>query len=203
MTSEARNDNTALQTLTYADKSVRDAIAKYGSQSQEVVSVLAQYAALLREFGYEEQAQRVNERVRLMREALGKRASEEFPMVQPEESRLHASAPSPSPAEETHLFNSRGEHVAVAWNDNLYTPSGKHIGRWAADLEVYLDRSGNYLGIVAEENRLVCDHNWQYRNINFGDRGNEGNRPGWTKQRDIEPIALPKWLSDVSLPTGK
>jgi hypothetical protein len=185
MVSDARNDNVALQTLANADKSVRAAISQYGSQSEEVVAALSEYGALLRDFGYEEQAQRIAERVRKMREVLG--ANTKSPK--------EAGAPRP----EVNLFNSRGEHIAVAWNENLYLPNGKHIGRWAADLAVYLDRKGNYLGIVVEENRLVADKNWQFRNMNFGDRGNEGDRPGWTKKRDIDAVAMPKWLEDVSL----
>jgi hypothetical protein len=183
LVSEARNDGVALQTLAAADKAVRDAIAKHGSQSEQVVETLQQYATLLHEFGYAEQATRVRDRVRLMTEALQRRASS---------ARVEQEAT-------TDLFNSRGEHIAVFANENLYAPSGKHLGRWSDDLQVFLSRKGNYLGAVGYENRLVRDKNWQFRNVNFGDRGNEGDRAGWTHRPDIEPVVMDAWLEDVHL----
>lgn len=190
--SEARNDGIAIQTLAAADKAVRDAIAKHGPQSPNVVEMLAQYGSLLHEFGYEEQASRVRERVAKMREALERRMSREVPAVTAE--------PEPERAPETEsavdLFNSRGEHIAVFVSGNLYTPSGTHIGRWSDDMEVFLSRKGNYLGVIGYENRLVRDKNWQFRNVNFGDRGNEGSRTGFMHKRDIDSIVLDPWLED-------
>lgn len=96
------------------------------------------------------------------------------------------------------LYSSGGDHVAVAWRGYLYDPEGKNLGRYQDDFECFVDRGGHYLGQIHDGNRLVKDHNFRYAHFNFGDKGNEGDKPGWGRTPDIERTSLPTFLDDVS-----
>lgn len=117
-----------------------------------------------------------------------------------------AAEPAPVPAaaaaasdsdEPLFLFNSHGEHVAVAYNKALFSPQGENIGRLLEDYDVYLDRNGWYLGQVLEGNRLGRDVAWIHRHLNFGDRGNEGDRAGWGRIADVERTYFDRGFEDV------
>ncbi|MBX9688499.1 MAG: hypothetical protein K2X27_17450 [Candidatus Obscuribacterales bacterium] len=97
------------------------------------------------------------------------------------------------------LYNSKGEHVAVAYKAGLYSPQGENIGRLLEDFDVYLDRSGWYLGQIVDGNRLARDLTWKHRDLNFGDRGNEGNCSGWGRSPDIERTFFDRGFEDVNL----
>lgn len=97
------------------------------------------------------------------------------------------------------LFNSNGEHIAVAMNKALYNPQGQNIGRLLEDYDVYLDRNGWYLGQIVEENRLARDVAWIHRHLNFGDRGNEGDCASWGRIADIGRTYFDRGFEDVKL----
>lgn len=114
-----------------------------------------------------------------------------------------SSAPSDSGTDgPLHLYNSGGEHIATAYGGYIYTPEGKNIGRYQSDFECFVDRAGHYIGQIHEGNRLVRDVNFRYASFNFGDRGNEGDRPGWGRTADIERTMLPLFLDNVRLNDG-
>jgi hypothetical protein len=122
-------------------------------------------------------------------------------------SEREAAAPAPSPSsngapdptsdQAITLYNSGGEHIAVAVNGYIFSPEGKNLGRYQADFEVFVDRTGRYMGQIYEENRLVRDANFRYASFNFGDKGNEGDRAGWGRTADIFRTLLPPYLDDV------
>jgi len=97
-----------------------------------------------------------------------------------------------------HLYNCNGEHIATAFHNYIFTPEGKNLGRYQADFECFVDRTGKYMGQIYEGNRLVRDPNFKYASFNFGDKGNEGDRAGWGKTPDIERTMLPIHLDHVS-----
>lgn len=101
---------------------------------------------------------------------------------------------------EIYLFDSDGKHVAVAYKGALFLPDGRNIARWDDGLEAFLDRKGWYLGQIVQGNRLARDVTWQFRHMNFGDRGNEGNRSGWMRQSDEIRILLESGFEDVEIP---
>ncbi len=97
------------------------------------------------------------------------------------------------------LFNSHGEHIAVACDKALFSPQGENIGRLLEDYDVYLDRNGWYLGQIVDGNRLARDEAWIHRHLNFGDRGNEGDRAGWGRIADVERTYFDRGFEDVKL----
>ena len=103
-------------------------------------------------------------------------------------------------ANEIHLFDSDGKHIAVAYKGALFLPDGKNIARWDDGLEAFLNRQGWYFGQIVQGNRLAKDDSWQFRHMNFGDRGNEGNSSGFLRQSDESRVLLDKGWSDVELP---
>lgn len=103
-------------------------------------------------------------------------------------------------SDELHLFDSDGKHVAVVSSGGLFTADGKNLGRWDESLEAFIDRKGWYLGQIVDGNRLARDTNWQFKHMNFGDKGNEGNRSGFSRQSDIERTTFDKYFEDVELP---
>lgn len=102
--------------------------------------------------------------------------------------------------DEIYLYDSDGKHVAVAYKGALYLPDGKNIARWDDGLEAFLDRKGWYLGQIVQGNRLARDVTWQFKHMNFGDRGNEGNRSGWQRQSDEIRTLLDSGWEDIEIP---
>lgn len=97
------------------------------------------------------------------------------------------------------LYNSKGEHIAVAYKNGLYTPSGVNLGRLLEDFDVYIDRDGWYLGQIIEGDRLGRDPTWQHRDLNFGNKGNEGDSAGWGRQADTNAYFFDRPFVDVKL----
>lgn len=108
-----------------------------------------------------------------------------------------AAGVSKSSQEAVFLYNSKGEHVAVAFKLGLYSPEGENLGRLLEDYEVFLDRRGWYLGQIVDGNRLARDLTWVHRHLNFGDRGNEGNCAGWGRTADLERTYFERGFEDV------
>ncbi len=54
----------------------------------------------------------------------------------------------------TRLYNSSGYHIANLVNGRLHAPTGENIGR-QVDSGDLVDISGNYLGEIVDENRLM------------------------------------------------
>ena len=73
------------------------------------------------------------------------------------------------------LFGISGKHVASWVDEQLYAPSGKNIGHYLSDLEIFIDMNGNYLGEIIFDDRLVHDMNSPYKSQNFGILGDFGN----------------------------
>lgn len=73
------------------------------------------------------------------------------------------------------LFNSSGKHIANLINGQLYGPTGKNIGHFLSNEEIFIDMSGRYLGEIVHKNRLMYNLNSSYKSMNFGRYGNYGN----------------------------
>jgi hypothetical protein len=101
---------------------------------------------------------------------------------------------------EKHLFNSKGEHIAVAFDGDLYSPNGQHLARWEADLNAYVDDRGWYFGEIVDGDRIARDPNWHYRHMNFGTKATAGNRSGWQRQSDTSRADLPFGYADIVFP---
>ena len=116
-----------------------------------------------------------------------------------------ATTPAESQAEElptldteTPLFDSHGSHIVTEVNGHLYTPEGKYVGYWSADMEAYISKEGRYLGELVEENRLGADPSWRFKHLSFN-RGYEGDRSGWSRAADVYKVNLPYGYKDVEL----
>ena len=97
------------------------------------------------------------------------------------------------------LYDSRGQHVAVAVEGGLFSPEGKVIGRYLAEFDVFLDCRGWYLGQIIDSNRLTRDPSWQFRELNFGDKNYFGKHSGWGRRGDIERTYFDMGFKDVDL----
>ncbi len=67
-----------------------------------------------------------------------------------------------------YLFNSRGRYIALWVGNQLYTPSGKHIGHYLRSKAIFVDHSGHYLGEVVRGNRLMLKRSSPFRGVDFG-----------------------------------
>lgn len=229
MSGEAQGEGAGNESLAAAEAAVRDAVAKHGTTHAVVLEKLEQFVALLYKAGDNAKAAKLEERAKVLRQILSAAPEAVAAHAAPQAVAVHAASeavaahvapqaaavaaaappaaamPAAMPAAESHgeseinLFNSAGEHVATVCGKAIYTPEGQNIGRWNEELGVYLDRNGSYLGEIVEENRLARDPNWHYRHMNFGDRGNEGDRSGWGRRPDIGPAVLPRGWDDVKL----
>lgn len=56
------------------------------------------------------------------------------------------------------LFNSKSQNIANLVNDQLHTPSGKHIGNHLKN-DTVVDFSGAYIGEIVQNNRLMYKEN--------------------------------------------
>jgi hypothetical protein len=101
---------------------------------------------------------------------------------------------------EKHLYNSKGEHIAVAFDGDLYSPSGKHLARWEEDLSAYIDDRGWYFGEIVDGNRIASNSTWHYKHMNFGTKATAGHRSGWQRQSDTSRTMLPSGFSDIVFP---
>ncbi|HEY9871692.1 MAG TPA: hypothetical protein V6D08_21220 [Candidatus Obscuribacterales bacterium] len=206
MPEESNNQTSVTAAVESAALALKQAYAKHGPQHLEVLNKIELYIAALRQAGRIADADRYEEGARALRETLGAAgsvASQQSARANDERLR---TAPSVSAAEgsrkespERHLYNSKGRHIATEHHGLIYTPEGRFAGRWSEELGVFLDKHGWYLGDIIEDNRLARYALWEYRQVNFGTRGSESDRPGWDRQRDVRPIVLPKDYEDVEV----
>ena len=76
------------------------------------------------------------------------------------------------------LFDSGGRHVANLVNDQLHSPSGENVGHFLQAQKIFIDMSGNYLGEIIFDNRLMYNRSSAHCAANYGNRGyypNAGN----------------------------
>jgi hypothetical protein len=73
------------------------------------------------------------------------------------------------------LFNSRGKHIANFVNGHLHAPSGRNIGHFLENVNIFIDMHGKYLGEIVHKNRLLYNRSSPHRTINYGNFGNYGN----------------------------
>lgn len=74
-----------------------------------------------------------------------------------------------------YIFNSKGKHIANFVNGQLHAPSGKNIGHYLQDKNIFIDMHGKYLGEIIMNERLMYKINSPYILIDFGNYGNAGN----------------------------
>lgn len=195
MSNDTQSQVVSAETLKSAEQNLRDTVARLGNQHPEVLKVLEHYIALLRQAGNDDLATKLEPKAKAIRDILSKESS-----VKPSDKSQESTAeeePSAVSDEAIFLYNSKGEHVAVAYRAGLYSPQGENIGRLLDDYDVFLDRRGWYLGQIVDNNRLARDITWIHRHLNFGDRGNEGNRAGWGRGPDIERTYFDRGFEDV------
>ncbi len=201
MTNEV-DSSVAEKALKSSEAAVREAVAEFGAQHPEVLKRLERYVTLLRRAGKTAHADKLDEKAKTLRQLLGPLA-DAAGASPPAKPVVADSAPVKSPAkpagpEERPIFNSRGENIAMEFNGHLYTPDGKYLGYWSADMEAYISKDGRYLGQIAERDRMVRDPSWRFRHLTFG-RGYEGDRSGWHRVADVERVILPFGMEDVDL----
>lgn len=255
------------EVLKLSETQLRDAVARLGNYHPEVLAMLNQYIAILRQCGQAEKADKLAIKAQELKGIIESRAqqaasgaaagtpttsapsaaapqqatppnngggsasaapalTEEEEALKKAEERAKARAAAAAAMEEKarqaraereaqekeeaknappdiwgdneiDLYDSDGKHIAVAYKGALYLPDGKNLARWDDGLEAFLDRKGWYLGQIVQGNRLARDLTWQFRHMNFGDRGNEGNRSGFTNQPDESRVLLDSGWEDV------
>lgn len=263
------------EVLKLSETQLRDAVARLGNHHPEVLAMLNQYIAILRQCGQAEKADKLAVKAQELKGIIESRAQQATSGAAPAAAPSAASAPiaatptpAPAPAQtgapsngggaaatspalseeeealkkaeerakaraaaaaameekaraaraereaqeseeaknappdiwgdnEIDLYDSDGKHIAVAYKGALYLPDGKNLARWDDGLEAFLDRKGWYLGQIVQGNRLARDLTWQFRHMNFGDRGNEGNRSGFSNRADESRTLLESGWEDV------
>lgn len=66
------------------------------------------------------------------------------------------------------LFDSRGRHIAVVMERQLFNRSGRNIGQYLPQYGIFVDRDGRYLGDVVRSDRLLYNLLSPYCTTNFG-----------------------------------
>lgn len=77
--------------------------------------------------------------------------------------------------QETYLFDSSGRHIANFIDHQLYAPTGKNVGHYLQDQQIFIDMGGRYLGEIVSDNRLLQMVNSPHRSTNFGRYGSYGS----------------------------
>jgi hypothetical protein len=73
------------------------------------------------------------------------------------------------------LFDSSGRHIANSVNGQLHLPSGRNIGHFLREQKIFIDREGNYLGEVVQQDFLMRNPDSPHLDRNFGVQGDYGN----------------------------
>ena len=217
MADEKNNQGAGDEAMQRAAAAVKQAVSLHGATHREVLKKLEEYVALLHQSGKSEEAGQLEKKAAMIRQALKSQEaggtapapagppaqSDRAPAGEPSAVATSVAQPAQGTiaAEQTSLslYNSRGEHIAVAFEGHIYTPHGKHLGRWLDQLNAFVDREGWYFGEIVEENRLARDPNWLYRQMSFGNKGNEGDRAGWPGEPDTHPVVLERGYEDVKI----
>lgn len=200
------NQGIAENALKSSEAAVREAVAEFGAQHPEVLKRLERYVTLLRRAGKTAHADKLEEKAKTLRQLLGAQADAAYEAppkaATPQPPTAAAAEATVVPAQsgdvERPLFNSRGENVAVELKGHLYTPDGKYMGSWNADMEAYIGKDGRYLGHIVENDRLAKETAWRFRHLSFG-RGYEGDRTGWRRAADVQRVLLPHGFEDVDV----
>lgn len=251
----APEDNTAVSAdaLKAAELALRQAVEAHGTMHPVVLEKLESYVALARQAGQHAQADKLEEKARILRTQLSTAAAGSNPALAAAPASAPSAAasapagstaaPTPAPAASTtaappavaaaaepaasspqtpaddlapagqsaspiseaptaeqHLYNSKGEHIAVAFEGNIYAPSGKFLARWDESLQAFIDERGWYFGHILDGNRVGKDPLWQFRHMNFGVQATAGSRIGWSKQPDTDRRMLPDGYIDIEFP---
>ncbi len=222
MSPDSKSSHSNADILRVAELNLRETVLEHGLQHPVALTKLEQYAALLRHFGKIDQAVDLENQIKgIKARTATPETSQQQGEVTPPPAPIEASKGSLKPtagpvsADEAvkpaltvksqqveldkSLYNARGHHIATAADGCLYTPTGKYIGHWNDGLDVYIDRNGNYLGLVLDENRLVRESNWRYDRMNFGHPPLDIDRPGWRRQPDMGPFPLPRGYEEVRM----
>jgi hypothetical protein len=227
MAGETENRSTVNGTIQAAEAAVREAVATHGKVHPVVLEQLERYIVCLRQAGKDAEVQKMEQHARALKQQLeavqpapaataggahpAASAAAATPGAAPAATPVEPAGATPGATPEAtpgitpgtpalDLYNSKGNHVAVAWDGFIFMPDGRNIGRWVPDLEAFLDRSGAYLGEIVEGNRLACHHDWPYKHMNFGDTGNTGDCAGWMHQPDTRSQLLPRNYDDFEFP---
>jgi hypothetical protein len=98
-----------------------------------------------------------------------------------------------------HLFNSKGQYIAIEQEGRLYTRGGKNIGHFVPEYGIYIDMRGRYLGEVMYENRLLYNRYSPFRSTAFGVWGDAGAIDTFGDPGKPGSIGIPHGYEDVEL----
>lgn len=96
------------------------------------------------------------------------------------------------------LVNSKGKHIANFVNGQLYSTTGKNIGHYLENQNIFIDMNGRYLGEIVCENRLMKCKNSLYKSVNFGNYGNYGNAGNYGNPGNYGHIGYITGFEDIS-----
>jgi len=99
-----------------------------------------------------------------------------------------------------YLFNSRGQHIANFVNGQLHAPLGQNIGHFLEDQKIFIDMSGNYLGEIVQNNRLMYNSISPHRNVCYGSYGSYKNLGSYIDPGSNENIGTVSGYEDIATP---
>lgn len=97
-----------------------------------------------------------------------------------------------------YLFSNTGEHIANLVNDQLHAPGGENIGHFLPNYGIFISMSGQYLGEIVYDNRLMFNRSSGYRSTNFGAYGNYGNAGNYGNPGNPGNIGLTGGYEDIA-----
>jgi len=97
------------------------------------------------------------------------------------------------------LFDSGGRHVANLVNDQLHSPSGENVGHFLEAQKIFIDMSGDYLGEIIFENRLMFNRSSSHCTVNYGKRGNYPNAGNFGRADNCGTIGKIGGYEDIPL----
>jgi hypothetical protein len=92
-----------------------------------------------------------------------------------------------------HLYNSKGQHIAIEQDGRLYSRSGRNIGHFVPEYGIFIDMRGRYVGETMYDNRLLYNRYSPFRTTAFGTWGASGA---------IDPVGQPGKQGAIGIPHG-
>lgn len=97
------------------------------------------------------------------------------------------------------LFDGGGRHIANLVNNQLHSPSGENVGHFLGAEKIFIDMSGNYLGEIVHENRLMYNRGSSHCSVNYGNRGSYPNAGNFGSADNCGTIGKVGGFEDIPL----
>lgn len=104
------------------------------------------------------------------------------------------------------IFNGAGQHIANWKDGGLFTPSGRHVGRYVEEHAVFVDIYGKYIGEIVTNlssqvkgQRLMRNEHSECLQWSFGGQGSIGSIGNLGSPGTVGSVGTLPGFSEVQL----